>query len=303
MPCFNAASTLAASVGSLLSQSFADWELLAVDDGSTDGTADALTAFGDARIRLLQQANAGVSAARNRALQVAQSRFVAFLDADDTWAASFLDEMLTALTHHPDAVLAYCGWQNLGLAPGRCQPYVPPDYEASPDKVDVLLRGCPWPIHAALCRRDALQRTGGFDTRLVVAEDFLLWLEMAAEQPIVRVPNVLAFYHHDPARTQATSDRGRAAQQIFTAQSIFLERHPRIAARLGRSRVRDLTLGSMLQRAYEQFWARDLHSAQRLFRHVLLHGYGQLRDWKYMAPAALLPAPLYEPFVRWLDRR
>ena len=302
MPCFNASATLAASIGSLLAQTFTEWELVAVDDGSTDDTAARLATFGDSRIRVLSQANAGVSAARNHGLANARAPYVAFLDADDTWAPSFLEVMLASLEPHLQAALAYCGWQNLGLAPARCQPYVPPDYEAAPDKLELLLQGCPWPIHAALIRREALQQSTGFDERLVVAEDFLLWLELAAAHPIVHVPSVLAFYHHDPTRAQATADRSRAARQIYLAQSIYLQRHPEIAARLGRKRVRELTLGPMLRQAYERFWARDLRSAQSLFRHVLRHGYGSLQDWKYIVPAAM-PAPVYALLVQLLGRR
>ena len=155
MPCYNAAAHLPASIGSVLAQTCGDWELIAVDDGSTDATLDWLRSQTDPRIRVHAQSNRGVSAARNAGLARARGRYVAFLDADDTWAADYLDRMLAALQGSPGAVLAYCGWQNLGLPDGRGAPFVPPDYENA-DKAETLFAGCRWPIHAALVKREAV---------------------------------------------------------------------------------------------------------------------------------------------------
>src|SRR5512139_2260386 len=197
MPCYNAVPHLPASVGSVLAQTFTDWELIAIDDGSCDGTLAWLRAQADTRIRPLTQGNRGVSAARNAGLTAARGAYVSFLDADDTWAPAFLEKMLAALRSRPDAVLAYCGWQNLGLPGGRGEPFVPPDYENAA-KAETLFAGCRWPIHAALVKREAVLAAKGFDSALKNAEDYALWLRVAMSAPIVRVGEVLAFYHfHD----------------------------------------------------------------------------------------------------------
>src|SRR3569833_4580297 len=103
MPCYNAAAHLPASVGSVLAQTFPDWELLAGDDGSSDATLAWLQAQTDPRIRPLTQPNQGVSAARNTGLAAARGQYVAFQDADDTWAERFLVLLLAALHQHPNA--------------------------------------------------------------------------------------------------------------------------------------------------------------------------------------------------------
>lgn len=97
MPCHNAEQYLSTSVGSILAQTFTDWELIAVDDGSRDETLRWLRSQTDPRIRVHTQANQGVSAARNAGLTLARGRYVAFLDADDTWSSCFLEDMTTAL--------------------------------------------------------------------------------------------------------------------------------------------------------------------------------------------------------------
>lgn len=285
MPCHNAAAHLPDSVGSVLAQSVGDWELIAVDDGSTDSTLSWLQAHPDERIRPLSQTNRGVSAARNAGLDAARGRYVAFLDADDTWAPIFIEHMLAGLQARPDAVLAYCGWQNVGLPGKRSAPFVPPDYENAA-KAETLFGGCRWPIHAALVKRDAVLAVHGFDPTLKNAEDYALWLRVATRAPIVRVPEVLAFYHfHDGG--QASSNKARAALHHLSAQRRHLAQHPEFRAALGRSRARRLMLGELLKRGYACYWKRELAPARQIFRAVMRHGYGTLADWKYMLPAWL----------------
>jgi GT2 family glycosyltransferase len=296
MPCHNAATHLPASVGSVLAQTFTDWELIAVDDGSDDTTLAWLQAQTDGRIRVLSQSNRGVSVARNAGLAAARGRYVAFLDADDTWVADFLEKMLATLGTQPDAVLAYCGWQNLGLPGGQGEPFVPPDYENA-DKAKTLFAGCRWPIHAALVRREAVLAANGFDPALKNAEDYALWLRVATAAPIVRVPEVLAFYHFH-GNGQASGDRARAALQHWQAQQQHLAVHPEFAATLGATRIRTLTTGELLKRGYACYWQRDLLAARKIFRAVMKQGYGTLTDWKYM-----LPAWLPESWHRWLIGR
>lgn len=297
MPCYNAAEHLPSSVGSVLAQTFDNWELIAVDDGSTDGTARWLRAQTDPRIRVVTQSNQGVSAARNAGLQAARAEYVAFLDADDTWSPDCLTHLHAALAAAPKAVLAYCGWQNLGLLGGSGQPFVPPDYENA-SKAETLFASCRWPIHAALVKRKAVTAAGGFDTDLKNAEDYALWLRVALTAPIVRVPQVLAYYHfHGGA--QASSDRVRATLHHWRAQRRYLDGHPEFRHALGKQRIRELTLGLILQQAYASYWKRDLPTARTLFRTVMKHGYGTLRDWTYMLPA-LLPLSWHRA---WLARR
>ena len=293
MPCFNAVRHLSGSVGSVLAQTFPDWELIAVDDGSSDATLAWLQARSDRRIRCLNQGHQGVSAARNAALAVARGRHVAFLDADDTWATTFLEKMVAALQAHPNAVLAYCGWQNLRLAARRGEPFVPPDYE-NHDKAEKLFVRCRWPIHAALVRREAVLAAGGFDHTLRNAEDHALWLRVATSAPIVRVPEVLAFYHFH-SDEQASSNKARTALHQLQVQQRYLESHPDFLRTTGKKRARELMLGELLDRGYASYWKNDLPAARAIFRAVMKQGYGTLRDWKYM-----LPAWLPETWHRWL---
>lgn len=302
MPCFNARTHLPKSIGSVLAQTFQDWELIAVDDGSGDGTLAWLQDQADPRIRPLHQSNAGASAARNLGLGAARGDYIAFLDADDTWAPTFLEKMLAALEARPDAVLAYCGWQNLGLIKGDGPPFVPPDYE-TPDKLETLFAGCRWPIHGALTRHEAIKRAGGFLDSLDNAEDYHLWLEVATTAPIVRVAEVLAYYHfHDATTQKSLAAPAQAALNHVMALQFFLADHADLGRRLGRRTIRRLTYGHLLQKAYELYWRRNLPAARTLFRRVMRGGYGNISDWKYML-LSLLPEAWHRALIKTLGTK
>jgi glycosyltransferase involved in cell wall biosynthesis len=222
MPCYNAAAHLNQSVNSVLAQSFGEWELIVVDDGSTDSSWVELQrlAKSDRRLRAIQQANSGAAIARNRGLSEARAEYTAFLDADDTWHPDFLATMLGTLDENPDAVIAYCGWQNLGRNGKSNKPFVPLDYE-NDEKILSLLGGCRWPIHAALTRSKALKDNGAFDPALSSCMDYDLWLRLGSVSKLLRVPKVLAYYHHHEGE-QITHNKARIALNQWGVQEKFL---------------------------------------------------------------------------------
>lgn len=299
MPCYNAEEHVARGVESVLGQTYREVELIVVNDGSTDATADILMSSGDTRLKVISQPNRGVSAARNRGLAEASGAFVAFLDADDTWRSDCLELLHAALVETPDAAVAYCGWQNVGLDGGRGEPYLPPDYEAE-NKLEHFLLCCPWPIHAALVRREALAEAVRFPEGLTHAEDYALWLSVAAFRPIVRVPEVMAFYHFHGG-SQASTNRLKAAFGDLEVKLGFLNSYPRVEKELGRDTVRRLVYGRLLNEGFACYWSRELEAAQGIFRALMKVGYGSFRDWRYYLPT-LLPFLLYQGLIRRFDK-
>lgn len=301
MPCYNGAAHLSRSVGCVLAQTNTEWELIVVDDGSADDSWRILQAFADtdSRIRIFQQANAGAAAARNHGLQKAQGAYTAFLDADDTWHPEFLSAMVVALGADDAGDIAYCGWQNVGLGEGRDDPFIPPDYE-NDDKVESLLGGCRWPIHGALVRSRIIRETGNFDETLSSCMDYDLWLRLGTTHRLVRVPRVLAFYHHHSVE-QITRNRARIALNHWRVQQKYLRSNPSVINTLGDRCVRQLTAGVLLHRGYTAYWQRDLPAARQIFRAVMKQGYGTLSDWKYMLPA-WLPESWHRRLIETRDR-
>lgn len=302
MPCYNAAPYVGEAVDSVMSQSHARVELLVVDDGSTDGSRQVLERLlqeHQGRLQIFETNRAGPYPARNRALREARGDYVAFLDADDWWLPETLARLLGALQRR-DADVAYCGWQNVG-EDIRSLPHVPPAYEED-DPVAHFVRTCPWPIHAALLKREIVDRLQGFSERRFSSMDYDFWLRtLALTRRMVRVPEVLAFYRwHD--RGQISAVKWRQVLDALEAQQAFIRENPGLVAHLSATRLRDLTEGQVLRQAYRAVWKRDLESAQRLFRHAAATGSFGARDLRHVV-SALLPMPLYRGLVGLVERR
>lgn len=299
MPCYNAEAFILRGIRSALGQTYKNIELIVIDDGSKDNSLQLINGIYDEKITVMSQTNRGVCAARNRGLSLATGKYIAFLDADDEWRPDCLEKLFSAIQSTPEAVLAYCGWQNVGLPGGQGMPYIPPDYEAE-GKLEHLLRSCPWPIHVALTLKTAIDSEGGFDERYSNAEDYKLWLHIVSFSGIVRVPEVLAFYHFHEGQ-QASKNLAKAAYQQWLVQKEFIEKYNEVVRQLGYSRIRQLTIGGLLKSGYVCYWERNLEAARQIFRLVMKQGYGTLNDWKYMLPS-LLPMSLHRAIIRLFER-
>jgi glycosyltransferase involved in cell wall biosynthesis len=287
MPCYNGGAFLAEAIASVLGQTLQDFELIVVDDGSTDGSAGILARYGD-RVRVIRQANRGVSAARNAGIEAASGEFIAFLDADDYWEPDFLDAMVKGMAD-PRTAIAYCGWQNVGVGQGK--PFVPPDYEGA-EKMHHLLRFASlWPIHAILIRRSLMPVGVPFNPAYPACEDYDLWLRIASFHRIQLVPRVLAYYRkHGDAN--ATSDQARVARYNLLVKQRFLADFPALKRRIPRARLRGYLAGGVVDRGYRCLWKGDLKNAHGIFRYALTQGVVGLKDLKYAVPS-LLPFSLF----------
>jgi glycosyltransferase involved in cell wall biosynthesis len=302
MPCYNAAPYVAEAVASALGQTHGNVELVAVDDGSTDGSAARLAeliAAHPGRVRLLHTHRLGPYPARNIALKHARGEYIAFLDADDWWRPDTLEKLLSALVEHR-ADIAYCGWQNVGEGI-QSSPHLPPAYEDE-DTVAHFVRTCPWPIHAALIRRDIVDQLRGFSERRFASMDYDFWLRaLAVTRRMKRVPEVLAFYRwHNLGQVSAV--KWRQVLDAAEAQQAFICQNPELVAHIPKETLRDLTEGQVLRQAYRAFWKRDLVSAQKLFRHAAARGAFGVSDLRHVV-SALLPMPIYRGIAKMADRK
>lgn len=301
MPCYNAEEFLEASIKSVQAQTHTNWELIVVDDGSRDSSLNILKKFSasDERIKYFCQPNKGAGPARNRGLREAEGQYIAFLDADDYWEHVFIATLLNKLLSTGSA-LVYCGWQNVGVKNKESLPYVPPDYSLG-NKAIELLSACPWPIHAALTKKVVIDSVGQFDENLSSCMDYDLWLKIGTQFDITLAPFVMSYYRHH-GNEQITKNTVRIAKNHFFVQKNFLRKNPNLVKTLSKRKVRELTLGELLNRAYIAYWKRDLRSARQLFRLVMKHGYGGSKDWLYMLPS-LLPYSLHLRLLTARDKR
>ena len=303
MPCYNSSAHLAEAVTSALEQSYSPVELIVVDDGSTDDSPEKLEELANryqGRLHILSQNNCGPYPARNLALSQAKGDYVAFLDSDDYWSNDFLAKLYKVIETE-DVDVAYCGWQNVGEYTPGDKPYVPPPYEDG-DLVKQFLAGCPWPIHAALIKREVLRSIGGFSERYFSSMDYDLWLRiLTASQRIREVPEVLAFYRWH-GNTQISAVKWRQVIDAWNVRRDFVRNNPSLVEHLdGRAMLKEAD-AFLLENAYKGLWQRDLDSALHLFRKALVQGAVRWRDLKYALPA-LLPRKAYLSLMKFIDRR
>ncbi len=204
IPLYNKEPHIKRAINSVINQTVTDFEVIVVDDGSTDEGAKIVSTFGDPRIHLIQQRNSGVSAARNRGAREGKSRFIAFLDADDEWASNYLNKILKLIEEFPSAGLygtAYkdefgnvCGnlsktseFQNLVPTEGLV-----PNYFQIANKGYYIF--CASSVAAP---KEVLLELGGFREDFWWGEDEDMWGRIALKYPIAYSSQVCSIYHQN----------------------------------------------------------------------------------------------------------
>ncbi len=223
IPAYNAQSTLAETVRSLLAQSLTDWRAIIVDDGSTDSTPSIASDFAwrDERITHLRQPNQGLAAARNTGLDAATGRYVHVLDADDWLVPLGLERLVQAAEWSGRG--AACGSWTLHAGDGRSLgvTMLPPDQVVG---LDHLLRGNVMAPHSHVVRRELIGDLR-FDTSMPVVEDYQMWATLAANGVMwSAVDEVVAGYRIRPGSLSKSPGRmlesvGRVIRQLHTGDS------------------------------------------------------------------------------------
>jgi glycosyltransferase involved in cell wall biosynthesis len=221
LPVFDRVGSIRAAVESVLRQTYADFELLVVDDGSTDGSMQALLGVSDPRLKLLANPrNMGAGAARNTGIRAARAEWVAFQDSDDEWLPQKLEKQMARLsTTGPECVAVYCGMAVVGeveqTGPRRTQVRYIPDstiHDVEGDILSTLLLTSLASTQTLVARRTSLQACGGFDETMPALEDW---------ECAIRLARIGTFAFVDEP----------LVMQRFSANSITRHRDRRLAAR------------------------------------------------------------------------
>lgn len=296
MAARNAATTIEAAIDSAVAQDLREWELIVIDDGSTDSTAQIVAAYaaGDPRIRMIAGAGEGASAARNRGIAVARGRWLAFLDSDDWWEADFLSTMTAALDGQPDNAVAYCGYWRVMPDGSLTPPKVDPRVARAP--FESFAMPCPVTIHTLLLDRASVIAAGAFDTSLTTCEDWDLWQRLArAGAPWVMVDRPLAYYR------ASTGSLTRLSRAMLADGRVVIDRayraDPRVAQPLPQF-ANGLTKNIEGQRADEVYawfalWTMviaRIDGDETAFDTALLAPLNRSSDWTKWVATAILDA-------------
>jgi len=276
---YNKADTVGTAIESVLHQTYQDFEILVVDDGSTDGTVDRVRAYGN-RVRLFQKTNEGTGSARNLGIAEARGQYVAFLDGDDLWLPAKLASQMAVFEREPDVIAvqcsAYCVNDALEVLEVRaCDP-----------RRDALLNFLLWDnlpafASAVVVRKECLIAVGGFGTDLVASSDWDMAVRLARRGTLRSVPEFLVLYRQYPGN-----------------QSHDIDIHVEAGVRSRTRFFADPTLDPAIRAKESWVWAR--------FYAMLAGGYFHKHHWTksvHWAWKAVRTSPRVSPYVAGMPIR
>jgi len=204
IPTYNCASYLAAAIESVLAQTYRDFRIFVIDDGSTDATPEVMRPYVYHCV-YIHQPNAGAAAARNRGIRESSSKYIAFLDADDLWHPTKLERQIQLLDLHPNVGLVCSDFSMTGNGQSVDSFFsttrVPPDGRMFKH----LLRNCIVFTSSVVVPRQVIEEAGMFNEFLPVCEDMNLWLRIASRWDIAAIREVLVSRRNRPEGLSATA--------------------------------------------------------------------------------------------------
>jgi glycosyltransferase involved in cell wall biosynthesis len=219
IPVFNRAWSIRRAIDSVLSQTYKNFELLVVDDGSTDATPDILSGYGKA-IKVITQQNAGVSNARNQGITEASGRLIAFLDSDDYWLPSKLSAQVDFFSSRPEAMI--CQTEEIWMKNNRRMNPKKRHQKPSGMMFSESLRLCLISPSAVMIRKELFDDVGIFDEALPACEDYDLWLRVTCRYPVYLINTHLIVKsggHPDQLSASLSLDKYRIAAMLKLLKS------------------------------------------------------------------------------------
>ena len=188
IPTYNRAEFLTEALNSIMSQTYKDFELIVVDDGSSDNTKEVVKNF-DGEIKYLYRKNQGVSAARNLGINEAKGEFLSFLDSDDLWERNKLEKQIDFFDKNKEAKVCYTDeiWVRKGKRVNQMKKHA----KYSGNIFEKSLPLCIISASSITIKKDVFARVGLFDESLIVCEDYDLWLRISNEYPVYFIPEKL----------------------------------------------------------------------------------------------------------------
>ena len=307
IPVYNYARFVGDAVRSVLAQTFRDFELLVVDDGSTDNTPEVVRSFTDSRVVYLPRAHAGVSAAQNAGIRAARGEYITILGADDTYLPSNLEEKVAVLDSRPDIGLVCSDasvfderagtiigrfWRD----PGVSHYWVDPARAARQPLRELLSRGCFIAPQATMIRRSALDEVGLFDESLPTHEDWDLFVRLLMNYRLEIIDTPLVVLRHHGTNLSGNQEKMnegalRAIDKTLRYPSLSMEERGLLRHRL----EEELYFGRLAMKA------GNSRAAVRAFAVTLRWNPWRVKVGLYLM-MALLGAPGYRALRSWKER-
>ena len=236
MPAYNSAQTIGTAINSVLMQDYLNWEIIIIDDGSTDDTLNEIRKFKDARIKVFSQDNQGPSVSRNYGIKIANGEYIAFLDADDFWEKDKLNLQLQMLCNSEERMgLVHSNYYEFD----HKRSYLPKPFRYT--KM-LNLEGNVYEslvIHnfvatlTVIVKREVFDNIGYFDTSLKAPEDWDLWIRIAKKYTFGYIPTPLARYRLNPSGISKNYYAFEKELQKVINRYLIAENHPQTSQKFG----------------------------------------------------------------------
>ena len=224
IPCYNQARFLSEAIEGVLDQTYRRFEVIVVDDGSSDNTSEVAARYPG--VRCYRQQNQGLAATRNRGLSQSTGDYLVFLDADDRLLPEALAVAVQSLDAHPECAFVYgrSRWVSLDGAPVPA----PPQFSIGEEPYRSLLeRNCVWGCMTVMFRRSVLEAVSGFDTSLASAEDYDLYLRIARKFPVYFHGAVVAEYRrHEVNMSNNAAVMLKSVLRVLRSQERYVKANP-----------------------------------------------------------------------------
>jgi glycosyltransferase involved in cell wall biosynthesis len=297
LPIFNGERYLAQAIESVLAQTYSNYEILAVNDGSKDSSGEIAQAYLHTnKIRYLEQVNAGVANARNTAIANASGEFIAFLDQDDLWAPDKLANQVAYLASNPDVALVHCRVACIDHSGARisCAGLVHVG-ETSGYCAEQLLTGNHIAVLTVVVRRCCLEQVGFLNQHYAPSDDWDLWLRIALRYPLGFLDAELAKYRVHDSNESKNILRMRLAE--IRVMESFRSTHPSQVRRMRKKPV-DRTMIFLYEEA-ARLLARNGRAAESS---TLLNKSARIKRWAlwyYMERLLLVCPKRFRRYAEW----
>jgi glycosyltransferase involved in cell wall biosynthesis len=292
IPSHNRAKLIGRALESVFQQTYKDYEVVVVDDASTDNTQEILASYGDKIRHFRQPQKSGSAGARNRGLQEAQGEYIAFLDSDDFWVPEKLAEQVKVLDAHKNVGIVYSKMAIINTKGERCG--TKPEQKSGKNYKELLEIWGDIPTSTVLTRRECFDKAGKFDTSLITMQDIDMWLRIARHYDLYEIEDKMLSYYYRHG-DQNTGSRIRIYEGLVTLfkkifytyedapKALYLRKIAMYQYTLSREYYREKFYKKSWQNAVESikryplvgklFFYKDDHLLSKLFKFVKPYGF------------------------------
>lgn len=306
IPAYNCQKYIADAIDSVLEQTYTDFEIIIVNDGSTDNTSAILHQYEDnQKITIIHQKNMGAATARNVGINCSKGELIAFLDSDDLWCPEKLLKQIQCMNSNPKCNMVYSDWatfdengiidSNFPLSRNYPRP--------SGNVFNQLIEACIISTITVLIKKEVFSKVGFFNVELECGEDYELWLRIAATNQIAYCPGVVAKYRQ---RSGSLTHKGRSKKTFepdeITVIKSILKQFPARTKDLSPKKIKTRFAKIYFQRGYEAYYRGEVLLAKKYFHLSALSWPWNYKTIGYFLLCNSLPPSTYSSIKRVRDK-